>query len=127
MRRPRTALNRKRSQWEGITGNLGSRIDQIPHLKGLYESLVASTRQSLDLERQINTLQGRLGEALERLDQVAAEGEKIRGRLTAALQAEYGFESPQLHDFGLKPRRLRGRRKKTPEAEAPAPPPENPA
>jgi hypothetical protein len=79
------------------------------------------------LERQIATLQGRLGEALEQLDQVAAEGEQIRGRLTAALQAEYGFESPHLHDFGLRPRRLRGRRKKAPEAETLAPPPESPA
>jgi hypothetical protein len=70
-------------------------------------------QESLALEGQIGILQGSLGEALERLDQVAAEGEELRGRLTAALQAEFGFDSSRLHYFGLKPRRPRGRRKKT--------------
>lgn len=51
--------------------------------------------------------------------------EEIRGRLTAALQAEYGFASARLHEFGLQPRRSRGRRKKAspPETTDPATPP----
>jgi len=117
MRRPRTALYRKRTQWEEITGNLGKHLDQLPHVKGHYDALVRKVKESRELERQVDTLQGRLAEALERLDQIALEGEQLRGRLTAALQAEFGFESVRLHEFGLKPRRLRGRRKKTPKPE----------
>ena len=141
MRRPRTALGRKRVRWEGITGNLAAELDQFPHLKGHFDGLMGKIQESLALEGQIGILQGSLGEALERLDQVAAEGEELRGRLTAALQAEFGFDSSRLHYFGLKPRRPRGRRKKTaqlPAADTPetanianiadtaAPPPENP-
>jgi hypothetical protein len=113
MRRPRTALGRKRVRWEGITGNLAAELDQFPHLKGHFDLLMGKIQESLALEGQIGILQGSLGEALERLDQVAAEGEELRGRLTAALQAEFGFDSSRLHYFGLKPRRPRGRRKKT--------------
>lgn len=125
MRRPRTALDRKRIRWEGITGNLGQHLEALPHFKGPYEALRAKVEESLELERQINTLQATLGESLARLDQIAMEGEEIRGRLTAALQAEYGFASKRLHEFGLQPRRSRGRRKKAspPETTDPAAPP----
>ena len=118
MRRPRTALARKQDRWQGITNNLGERLDQLPHLRGLYDALVAKMEESRALERQIFNLRVQLDEALERLDQVAAEGETVRGRLTAALQAEYGFDSSRLHDFGLRPRRPRKRRRKEPEPEA---------
>jgi hypothetical protein len=138
MRRPRTALGRKRVRWEGITGNLAAELDQFPHLKGHFDGLMGKIQESLALEGQIGILQGSLGEALERLDRVAAEGEELRGRLTAALQAEFGFDSSRLHYFGLKPRRPRGRHKKTAQppaadtadianiAETAVPPPKNP-
>jgi hypothetical protein len=125
MRKPRTAVERKRIRWEGITGNLRQRLDQLPHLKGPCDALMGKVAESRDLEQQIGSLQGQLTEALEKLDQVALQGEEIRGRLTAALQAEYGFKSLRLQDFGLKPRHSRGRRKKVPSAETsePAAPP----
>jgi hypothetical protein len=104
-------------QWEGITGNLGKRLDQLPHFKGQYDALVRKVEESRALEGQIDKLHGSLALALERLDQVALEGEQLRGRLTAALQAEFGFESVRLIEFGLKPRQLRGRRKKAPQPE----------
>jgi septal ring factor EnvC (AmiA/AmiB activator) len=116
MRRPGTAIYRKLARWEGILGNLGKRLEDIPHLKTQHEALRQRREECLALDREIRSLQGRLYDAQERLDQVAAEGEQLRGRLSAALQAEFGFESPRLQEFGLKPRRPRGRRKKTPEA-----------
>jgi hypothetical protein len=126
MRRPRTALYLKQDQWEGITGNLGKRLEELPHLKGLYDALVAKFKESRTLEGQIAILRGNLEDALKRLDQVAAEGEQIRGRLTAALQAEFGFDSSHLHEFGLRPRRTRRRRKKEPEAAPEAVSPKSP-
>ena len=113
MRSYRTSIDRKRIQWEEITGRLGRILDRLPYLRVPHDELVRKAAESRKLESEVVDLRVRLKETLRRLEETAREGEKLRGRLTLALKAEYGVDNHRLKEFGLKARRLRGGNKKT--------------
>jgi predicted nuclease with TOPRIM domain len=117
MRSYRTAIDRKRIQWEEITLRLGSLLDRLPYLRVPHDELVRKVAETRQLESEIVDLRARLNEALKRLEETAREGERLRGRLTLALKAEYGVDNHRLKEFGLKARRPRGRNKKSAEGE----------
>jgi len=113
MRSYRTAIDRKRIQWEEMTGRLGGLLDRLPYLRVPHGELVRKIADSRKLEGEAIELRVRLNEALQRLEETAREGERLRGRLTLALKAEYGVDNQRLGEFGLKARRPRGRNKKS--------------
>lgn len=108
------------SNWEVLSTNLKNHRDALPALQPGQVSL-----EQLVAEGQaLNALQSQLTAAVRdvtpRFEELLRRGSQLREFLAAALRNELGPESPQLIEFGVKPRRRR-RRPATPTT-PPAPP-----
>jgi hypothetical protein len=68
--------------------------------------------QVLSPRRRSSALKADLQEVNRQRAELAKQGDETRNRLAASLQAEHGFKSERLLEFGIKPRRFRGRIKK---------------
>jgi len=101
--------------------NLQPQLDKLPQLTGRYNELVKMASDADVLETRQAQLTADLQEVNHQRRDLLKSGEDLRNRIGAALKAEHGFTSERLLEFGLKPRRSRGRSKKTTEQPTPAP------
>ncbi len=63
MRSYRTAIDRKRIQWEEITSRLGGIFDRLPYLRVPHDELARKTAESEDFRSGSRTA-GRTGRAV---------------------------------------------------------------
>jgi hypothetical protein len=103
-------------RWKVMTVNLQPQLDKLPQLTGQYTQLAKMTADADVLETRQAQLTADLQEVNRQRRDLLKSGEDLRNRIGAALRAEHGFTSERLLEFGLKPRRPRGRAKKTPPA-----------
>jgi len=106
----------------------------MPQLTPRYTELVKLTTDAEDLENRQAQLKADLQEVNRERRDLFKSGEDLRNRIGPILKDEHGFTSERLLEFGLKPRRPRGRAKKkdqttttTPSTPAPAPTPATPS
>jgi len=106
----------------------------MPHLADLHGELERIIAQSEDLDARAEALKAESRAVNANREALAKSGDDLRGRLGASLQTTYGFKSEKLIEFGLKPRKARGRDKqprvrRTPDkaTESPGAPAEPPA
>ncbi|HEV2856522.1 MAG TPA: hypothetical protein VHC97_27290 [Thermoanaerobaculia bacterium] len=109
------SLAEKLSRWGVTASNLKEHLEEMPHVAPDLEAMDKVISEARTLESQLESLRGQAREAGARLQEMARDGEKLRSRLRAHLQAKFGSTSENLLKFGFRPRRS-PRRARTPEA-----------
>jgi hypothetical protein len=99
------------ARWELIDRTLAPLIENLPHLKEAHAELQRIIAEAKQLEDRFEQRRSEWRDASVRRVDLLKRGDELRGRLAAALQFEHGFKSVKLMEFGLKPRRTRGRAK----------------
>jgi chromosome segregation ATPase len=108
---PTQSLREKISVWKVLSTNLKARLPELPHLTEhvtLFEELVTSAEA---LESQQGIYIARLRETNKERTELEKRARTLRNRLAASLQGAYGPDSQTLHEFGVKPRIQRPRKK----------------
>ncbi|MEA2694521.1 MAG: hypothetical protein QOJ16_3908, partial [Acidobacteriota bacterium] len=110
-------------RWELLEAKLAPLLDTMPHVKPVHDQLVQliTTAKSHEFElkgMRANAKQG----AADRKAMIRA-GDGIRSRLASALAFEHGPTSAALAEFGIRPRKSGGRKKKAGPPPSPIPTP----
>ena len=100
------------ARWDTLVNNLESTVAEIPHLAGTLAELKAVLIEARDLTYKQDDLRAAAQNNNVELSNLVKRGDKIRGRLGAGLQFNYGFTSEMLLKFGFRPRRPPVRKKK---------------
>jgi len=122
------------ARWKVISAGLKPLLTDMPHLADLHGQLEKVITQSEELDARAEALKAETRTVNASRTALAKSGDDLRSRLGASLQTTYGFKNEKLIEFGLKPRKARGRDKQprgkkppaatTPETpKAPAEPP----
>jgi hypothetical protein len=115
------------ARWKVISAGLRPLLTDMPHLAALHADLERIIAQAEELDVRAEALKAESREVNNSREALARSGDNLRGRLGASLQTAYGFQSEKLIEFGLKPRKARGRDKKPRVRRNPAPAPASPA
>jgi hypothetical protein len=114
------------ARWKVITTGVKPRLGEMPHLTVLHGQLEKIIQDSEELDARSEALKAESREVNAARESLAKSGDDLRRRLGASLQTNFGFNSEKLLEFGIPPRRSRGRDKKPrirrkPAEPAPAP------
>jgi hypothetical protein len=113
--RGQTTLAAEIDRWQALAENLAPQVDQMPGLKEQFAQFQALLAEAKAVRNQLIATRAGTATALARRNQLLVDGGDLFSRLHLGLQSVHGPRSPRLHEFGLKPRRLRtGRPRKTP-------------
>ena len=100
------------ARWDTLVNNLEPAIGEIPHLADTLAELKAVLIQARDLTYKQDELRAAAQNNNVDLSNLVRRGDKIRGRLGAGLQFNYGFTSEMLLKYGFRPRRPPVKKKK---------------
>ena len=100
------------ARWDTLVNNLEPVIAEIPHLSATLAELKTVLIEARDLTYKQDELRAAAQNNNVVLSDLVQRGDKIRGRLGAGLQFNYGFTSEMLLKYGFRPRRPPVRRKK---------------
>lgn len=117
------------ARWKVIHVGVRPLLPEMPFLTDLHAELETVILQSEELDARHEALKAETRELNRIREELARTGDDLRNRMGAALQTVHGFRSERLIEFGLKPRRARGRDRQ-PRARrprTPAPPQDQPA
>ncbi|HEV2855811.1 MAG TPA: hypothetical protein VHC97_23690 [Thermoanaerobaculia bacterium] len=122
------SLAGKLSRWGVTASNLREHLAEMPHVAPDLEAMDKVISEARTLESQLEGIRGQAREVGAQLQELAKDGEKLRSRLRAHLQAKFGPTSESLLKFGFRPRRTprRTRTPETPVPEGPAGTPQKP-
>jgi hypothetical protein len=99
------------ARWKVISAGLKPLLATMPHLADLHGELEKVIAQSEELDARAEALKAESRTVNASRETLAKSGDDLRSRLGASLQTTYGFKSEKLIEFGLKPRKPRGRDK----------------
>jgi hypothetical protein len=105
----------KIGNWKLITTAFRPHLEKLAPFAGQHSGLENLTVEAESLQVRQKALRAELQDLNRRRAEVAKTGEELRTRLAAVLQAELGFTSEKLIEFGVKPRRPRVRSRKAAE------------
>ncbi|MEA2692063.1 MAG: hypothetical protein QOJ16_1450 [Acidobacteriota bacterium] len=112
--RGQTTLAAEIDRWQALSDNLAPQVDQMPGLKEQFTQFQAMLTEAKAVRNQLLATRAAAATALARRKELLVDGGDLFSRLSLGLQSVHGPRSPRLHEFGLKPRRLRtGRPRKT--------------
>ncbi|MEA2604770.1 MAG: hypothetical protein QOF89_5762 [Acidobacteriota bacterium] len=100
------------ARWKVIAAALKPLLAEMPHLMTLHTQLEDVIARSEVLDARIEALKAESQEINRTREELATTGDDLRNRLGAAVRTVHGFRSERLIEFGLKPRRTRGRDRK---------------
>lgn len=114
-------FSKRVTHWDHTAGAVRSKSDEMPEAIPMLESLEKLVGDARALLREQEELRGRLRKTVRLRQEMEAEGEEMKNRLAAYLQARLGFKDETLIGFGVpfRTRRRRTTKKKKPEAAAP--------
>jgi hypothetical protein len=117
------------ARWKVIAAGLKSLLPDMPHLAAMHGELEKVILQSEELDARHEALKSETREVNRTREDLAKSGDDLRQRLGASLRTQFGFQSERLIEFGLPPRRTRGRdrRKRSPRPGSATPAPSQPA
>ncbi len=115
------------ARWDTLVNNLEPAVAEIPHLSDTLAELKAVLIEARDLTYKQDALRAAAQNNNVELSDLVKRGDKIRGRLGAGLQFNYGFTSEMLLKYGFRPRRPPVRKKKGETPSVTAPPAANQA
>ena len=111
----------KFSRWAVTASNIREHLEEMPHVAPDLEAMDGMITEARTLASQQEALRGQAREVGAQLRELAKNGEKLRSRLRAHLQAKFGPTSESLVKFGFRPRRTPRRAPVTEAPEKPAP------
>lgn len=115
----------KIANWQVTCDAIEPELTNHPELSEHHSKLIGFIEEGESLQVEQKSLRARLQIINRRRREIAEDGEQLRMRVAAALQAKLGFRNEMLISFGVKPRRTPRRTTPVePPPEAPAPPPE---
>jgi hypothetical protein len=115
----------KIANWQVTCDAIESELTNFPEVQEHHADLIGFIEEGEALQVQQRGLMSQLRIINRRRREIAEDGEQLRMRISAALQAKLGFRNELLISFGVKPRRTPRRTTPVdPPPEAPAPPPE---
>jgi len=97
------------ARWKVMTVALEPQIGDLPLLAPLHAELKGVTSESEELDARHEALKAETREVNRKRDDLAKKGDDLRARLAASLQTVHGFRSEKLIEYGVQPRRVRGR------------------
>lgn len=97
------------ARWKVMTVGLKPQLGDLPLLAPLHGELEGTILQSEELDARHEALKAETREVNRLRDELAKKGDDLRNRLAATLQTVHGFKSEKLIEFGVQPRRTRGR------------------
>ncbi len=100
------------ARWDTLVNNLEPSVADSPHLTATLAELKAVLIEARDLTYKQDALRAEAQNNNVALSDLVKRGDKIRGRLGAGLQFNYGFTSEMLLKYGFRPRRPPVRKKK---------------
>jgi hypothetical protein len=106
----------KFSRWGITASNLREHLEEMPHVAADLAEMDRLIAEARALESQQESIRGQAREVTAQLQELAKNGEKLRSRLRAHLQAKFGPTSESLLKFGFRPRRTPRRK---PDTDAP--------
>lgn len=118
------------ARWKVIAAGLKTLLPEMPYLTEMHTELERVILQSEELDARHEALKAETREVNRTREDLARSGDDLRQRLGASLRTHFGFTSERLIEFGLPPRRTRGRdlKKRAPRGSSTAPPaPQPPA
>ena len=109
----RRSLGERIYRWKLLVSNVWEHLSEVPHLeKDLLElDRIAKEVQALSVEQA--RLQAETQQVTANIRTLARQGDRIRGRVGAALKGYYGFDAPRLISFGFTPRRSKSMEEET--------------
>lgn len=99
------SLAEKLSRWGVAASNLKEHLEEMPHVAPDVEAMDKVISEARTLESQLEGIRGQAREVGAKLQELTRDGEKLRSRLRAHLQAKFGPTSESLVKFGFRPRR----------------------
>ena len=108
------------ARWDNLVNNLEPAVGDVPHLAATLAELKGVLIEPRELSYKQDELRAAVQNNNAQLSDLVKRGDKIRGRLGAGLQFNYGFTSGMLLKFGFRPRRPPVRKKKVGSAPAAA-------
>jgi len=106
-------LTAKIVRWLALSNSLALQLDQLPpQFQELFTHFQSLLGDAQVLSERLTVLQAETDTSLCQGDTMISAGDDIFNRLSLALRAVHGPESPRLREFGLKPQAKRGRKKK---------------
>jgi len=100
------------ARWKVLNVSLSPQLPEVPHLTSFHGELHGAIQESEVLDARHEALKAESREVNRRREELGKIGDDLRNRIGASLQTLYGFKSEKLIEFGLKPRRTRGRARK---------------
>ena len=100
------------ARWKVMTAALKPLLPELPFLAELHAGLENVVVQSEELDGRHEALKAETREINRIREELARNGDDLRNRMGAALQTLHGFRSEKLIEFGIQPRRARGRDRK---------------
>lgn len=100
------------ARWKVMAVGLEPQLGELPLVVPLHTELKGIILQSEELDARHEALKAETQEINRTRDELADRGDELRNRLAAALKTVHGFDSERLIEFGVPPRRVRGRDKK---------------
>ena len=97
------------ARWKVIAAGLKPQLAELPLLDPLHAELESIILQSEELDARHEALKAETQDLNRTRDELAVRGDELRNRLAATLQTVHGFQSEKLIEFGIQPRRPRGR------------------
>lgn len=100
------------ARWKVMAAGLEPQLQELPLIVPLHTELKGIILQSEELDARHEALKAETQEINRTRDELAARGDELRNRLASALKTVHGFNSEKLIEFGIQPKRVRGRDKK---------------
>jgi len=95
-----------------MTTGLEPQLGELPLLVPLHTELKGIILQSEELDTRQAALKAETQEINRIREELATRGDELRNRIAATLRTVHGFDSEKLIEFGVQPKRKRGRDRK---------------
>src|SRR5262245_25314870 len=100
------------ARWKVMTTGVEPYLEELPLIVPLHTELKGITLRSEELDARQAALKAESQEINRVRAELTERGDDLRNRLAAALKMVHGFDSEKLLEFGIQPKRVRGRDKK---------------
>jgi hypothetical protein len=97
------------ARWKLMWVGLKAYMAEYPLLAPLHTELEGVILQSEQMDARSEALKAEAREVNRLRTELAKKGDELRSRLGATLQTVHGFKSEKLIEFGITPRKSRGR------------------
>jgi hypothetical protein len=112
-------------RWDLLNRKLKTEVQNLPELAVEQQQLEAIIDQARVLHAQQSEAVSKVREAVKLRQAMEKSGQDTHERITAVLKGKLGFDSNNLHSYGIQPRRPR--KSKSKKSDTPASNPATPA